>query len=153
MKKTATKTASPKIFIASDHAGFLLKSFLLEKLMKLGFTTVDLGCDSADKSVDYPDFAQKLCKKIAAKSADVGILICGSGIGISIAANRFKHIRAALCHDKISAEMSRRHNDANVICLGARVVGEKKSLDIVKVFLATKFEAGRHERRVAKLSK
>lgn len=153
MKGSTEKKSAKKIFIASDHAGFLLKKFLIAELEKLGFATVDLGCDSGEKSVDYPDFGQKLCKRISPKNDDFGVLVCGSGIGISIAANRFKHIRAALCHNKKSAEMSRRHNDANVICLGARMISEKNALAALKVFLATKFEAGRHEKRVAKLSK
>lgn len=139
-----------KIFIASDHAGFFLKQFLIEELSKLDFAPVDLGCDSAEKSVDYPDYAKKLCKKL---KTEFGILICGSGIGISIAANRFKHIRASLCHDKKSAELARAHNDANVLCLGARVVKNKSALAITKAFLSSKFEGARHERRVKKLSK
>jgi ribose 5-phosphate isomerase B len=147
MKKSSTK----KVFIASDHAGFLLKNFLVEELIKLGFDAVDLGTDSAEKSVDYPDFAQKLAKKISPKSSDFGILICGSGVGICIAANRFKHIRAALCHNVKSAKLARAHNDANVLCLGARVVKNKAALSITKNFLAAKFEGGRHEARVRKL--
>lgn len=138
-----------KILIASDHAGFFLKTFLIEELAKLGFTLVDLGCNSAEKSVDYPDFAHKLAKRL---KNEFGILICGSGIGISIAANRHKNIRAALCHNSESAKMSRRHNDANVLCLGARVVKEKSALTITKTFLSEKFEGERHERRVTKIN-
>lgn len=144
------KSPAQKILIASDHAGFPLKKFLIEQLTELGFKAIDLGCDSAEKSVDYPDYAQKLCKKL---DAEFGILICGSGIGISIAANRFKHIRAALCHNAKSAKLARAHNDANVLCLGARVVKNKTALSIAKAFLSSKFEGARHERRVAKLSK
>lgn len=147
-----SKNTSKKIFIASDHAGFELKEFLITQLAKLEIKTVDLGCTSATKSVDYPDFAQKLAKKIT-KDSDSGILICGSGIGISIAANRFKHIRAALCHNVTSAKLSRAHNNANVICLGARFTKEKSALAMVKAFLNAEFEGGRHERRVDKLSK
>ena len=110
-----------------------------------------MGCDSAEKSVDYPDYAQKLCKKITKKNN--GILICGSGIGISIAANRFKNIRAALCHDVKSAKASRAHNDANVLCLGARVITNKMALAIVKAFFSTEFEGERHAARIKKLSK
>lgn len=146
MKKTPAK----KILIAADHAGFDLKKLLIFELKKMGFEPVDLGTDSATKSVDYPDFAQKLCKKL---KKEFGILICGSGIGISIAANRFKHIRAALCHNVKSAKLTRAHNDANVLCLGSRMISEKTALSIVKAFLNTKFEGERHERRVAKLSK
>jgi ribose 5-phosphate isomerase B len=137
--------------LASDHAGFVLKKFLIEKITKLGFEPIDLGCDSSEKSVDYPDYAQKLCKKITKISN--GILICGSGIGISIAANRFKNIRAALCHDVKSAKSSRAHNDANVLCLGARVISNKTALAIVKAFFSTEFEGERHAARIKKLSK
>lgn len=144
------KLPAQKIFIACDHAGFSLKKFLIEELTKLGLKPVDLGCDSAEKSVDYPDYAQKLCKKL---KTEFGFLICGSGIGISIAANRFKHIRAALCHNVKSAKLSRAHNNANVLCLGARVVKNKAALAIVKAFLTEKFEGERHERRISKLSK
>lgn len=142
--------AVSKILISSDHAGFFLKEFLIDELVKLGFSLVDLGTNSPQKSVDYPDFAQKLSKKL---KTEKGILICGSGIGISIAANRFKHIRAALCHDVESAKLSRAHNDANVLCLGARVVTNKLALSIAKAFLKSEFEGERHERRVKKLSK
>lgn len=141
-----------KIFIASDHAGFDLKQILIQELAKLKINAVDLGCDSAEKSVDYPDFAQKLSKKIK-ENSDFGILVCGSGIGISIAANRFKHIRAALCHNANAAKLSRAHNDANVICLGARMITLKTALVAVKTFLNTEFEDGRHGKRVKKLSK
>ncbi len=145
-----------KILIASDHAGFDLKKFLIEELIKLGLKPVDLGCDSAEKSVDYPDYAQRLCQKMSTKSIikkESGILICGSGIGISIAANRFKHIRAALCHNVQSAKLARAHNDANVICFGARLISNKSALAALKIFLNSDFEKGRHERRVEKLSR
>ena len=147
------KSPAPKIYIASDHAGFALKKFLITESKKNKFQLIDLGCDSAEKSVDYPDYAQKLCKKIKKNSADFGILICGSGIGISIAANRFKHIRAALCHSAKSAKLSRAHNDANILCLGARVVKNSSALSILKAFFTSKFEGERHARRVTKLSK
>jgi len=149
MKKLSAK----KIYIASDHAGFLLKDFLVKELKKARFDVIDLGCDSEEKSVDYPDYAQKLCKKVAEKSSDFGILICGSGVGISIAANRFKHIRAALCHNIKSAKLARAHNDANVLCLGGRIIKNSTALSITRNFLATKFEGGRHEARVRKLSR
>ncbi len=141
------------ILIASDHAGFDLKKFLVEELEEDGFAAIDLGCDSAEESVDYPDFAQKLAKKIIAKKAKFGILVCGSGVGISIAANRFKEVRAALCANAKIAKLSRLHNDANIICLGARLTAPKAALAAVKTFLTTEFEGGRHERRVTKLSK
>lgn len=142
--------AQKKILIASDHAGFPLKNFLIQELVRLGYEPVDLGCDSAEKSVDYPDYADKLCKKL---KDEFGILICGSGIGISIAANRFSHIRAALCHNVKSAKLSRAHNDANTLCLGARFLKDKSALAVTKAFLTSKFEGGRHEQRVAKLGK
>ena len=154
LKKNIKKNLSKnplQVYLASDHAGFALKKFLIEKIIKLGFESIDLGCDSAEKSVDYPDYAQKLCKKITKKNN--GILICGSGIGISIAANRFKNIRAALCHDVKSAKASRAHNDANVLCLGARVINNKMALAIVKAFFSTEFEGERHAARIKKLSK
>ena len=152
MKKSSpSEKNSKKILIASDHAGFVLKQFLIAELTKLGFKLVDLGCDSAEKSVDYPDYANKLCKKISEK--ELGILVCGSGIGISIAANRFKNIRAALCHNAKVAKLARAHNDANVICLGSRIITAKTALAAVKAFLKTDFEEGRHGYRVAKLSK
>lgn len=146
MKKIPEK----KILISSDHAGFSLKKFLIEELTKLGCKPVDLGCNSAEESVDYPDYAEKLSKKI---TTEFGILICGSGVGISIAANRFKHVRAALCHNVKLAKLARAHNDANVISLGARELKNKAALTIVKAFLTTEFEGGRHAARVKKLSK
>jgi ribose 5-phosphate isomerase B len=154
MKKNLPSKKLPnKILIASDHAGFALKKFLIEELSKLSFKTVDLGCDSAEKSVDYPDYAKKLCQKITTKNQLRGILICGSGVGISIAANRFQNIRAALCHSSNVTKLSRAHNDANVLCLGARITKNKPALSIVKAFLSTEFEGARHAARIAKLSK
>ncbi len=123
---------------------------MIDRLSEFGFKVIDLGCYSAEKSVDYPDYAKKLCQKIG---DDFGILICGSGVGISIAANRFGNARAALCHSVKVAKLSRLHNDANVLCLGARIKNEESSLAIAKAFLKTKFEGGRHEKRVAKLGK
>lgn len=147
MKKIAAK----KILIACDHAGFDLKIFLIEELAKLGFETLDLGCNSAEKSVDYPDYAKKLAQKISPQN-QFGILICGSGIGVSIAANRHNHIRAALCYSAKAAKLARAHNNANVICLGARLTNQKTALAAVKSFLTTNFEEGRHGARVEKLS-
>jgi ribose 5-phosphate isomerase B len=146
------KSNSQKIIIACDHAGFDLKEFLIKELSDVGFKILDLGCDSAEKSVDYPDYAKKLCKKITNKNQFKGILICGSGIGVSIAANRFSHIRAALCQNSKTARLARAHNNSNVICLGARIVKPKVALASVKSFLSTDFEQGRHEKRVEKLS-
>ncbi|MCE3254559.1 MAG: RpiB/LacA/LacB family sugar-phosphate isomerase [Rickettsiaceae bacterium] len=139
------------IAIASDHAGFDLKSSIIKTLQNQ-YNIVDCGCDSAEISVDYPDFAKKVAEKITSKEVDFGILICGSGIGISIAANRFKTVRAALCHNEETAKLARQHNDANVLCIGARIVEEPSIIKMVETFLTTKFEAGRHTKRVEKLS-
>lgn len=139
------------IAIACDHAGFELKSVLKDDLEEQGYSVIDLGTKNAD-SVDYPDYAYRLAKALREGQADQGVLVCGSGIGISIAANRFKEIRAALVHDALGARMCRQHNDANVICFGGRMIGEEVALDCLKTFLATEFEGGRHARRVDKLS-
>ncbi len=146
------KDNGKQITIASDHAGFDLKSVIIKELNHQ-YQIIDLGCDNSEDSVDYPDFAKKLAEKIIKKEADFGILICGSGIGISIAANRFKEVRAALCHNQKTAKLSRQHNNANVLCLGARIINEANAIKIVKVFLNTNFEGGRHNKRVEKLSK
>ena len=139
------------IAIACDHAGFDLKSTLKDELESQGFSVVDLGTNG-DESVDYPDFAFLLVSAIANGKADQGILVCGSGIGISIAANRHPNIRAALVHDALGARMCRLHNDANVICFGGRMIGIEVALDCLKTFLQTEFEGGRHAQRVDKMS-
>lgn len=138
------------IALASDHAGFDLKTSVAKELSEK-YNVVDLGCDNSQISVDYPDFAKKLAEKIIKKEADFGILICGSGIGVSIAANRFKEIRAALCHNQKTSELARKHNNANVLCLGARMIEKEIAIDAVNVFLNTEFEGGRHIARVEKL--
>lgn len=138
-----------KIAIAADHGGVELKEALKKKFSSLGLT--DLGTHGND-SVDYPDFGAALARKVAAGEFERGILICGSGIGISIAANKIKGIRAALCHNAYTAEMARKHNDANVIAMGGRVVDEKTAAEMVEIFLNTAFEGGRHARRVEKLN-
>ena len=138
-----------EIIIASDHAGFELKEFLKTSLNKHNF--IDLGTDS-DKSVDYPDFGYKAAKAIASGKADFGIVICGSGIGISIAANREPKVRCALCVNEQMASLARQHNNANILALGARYTGNIEALNIVTTFLNTEFEGGRHEGRVNKLS-
>ncbi len=139
------------IVIASDHPGFSLKSVLKKELADLGYSVLDLGTDGP-QSVDYPDFAYALAAAIKEGKAKRGVLVCGSGIGISIAANRHPEIRAAMVHDALGARMTRLHNDANVICFGARMIGQDVALDCLKVFLETEFEGGRHVRRVEKLS-
>lgn len=139
------------IAIASDHAGLELKSALSDQLTGLGFTVLDLGTNSTD-SVDYPDFADAMADALDTGPARRGVLICGTGIGISIAANRHRHVRAALCHNATDARLSRQHNDANVLVLGARTLGAEVAADCLKTFLATDFEGGRHQRRVSKMS-
>ena len=139
------------IAIASDHAGVELKSLLKKDLGEAGFSVLDLGTEGAG-SVDYPDFAHKLAETIRAGAALRGVLVCGSGIGISIAANRHPEVRAALVHDALGARLARQHNDANVICFGGRMIGPEVARDCLKVFLATPFAGGRHAERVAKIT-
>jgi ribose 5-phosphate isomerase B len=136
--------------LANDHGGYALALTLMRHLDAVGVAYRHFGTDS-DASVDYPDFAKPACLAVASGECERGILICGTGIGMSIAANKVRGIRAALCHETFSAEMTRRHNDANVLCLGARVTGDELALRIVDVFLATDFDGGRHAARVAKL--
>jgi ribose 5-phosphate isomerase B len=138
------------IALASDHAGFELKEALKGVLGELGMDLLDLGTNGP-ASVDYPDFADRLAAALSDGKAKRGILVCGTGIGISIAANRHRHVRAALVHDMTSARLTRLHNDANVLCLGARVTGVDVAKDCLRVFLGTDFEGGRHQSRVAKL--
>ena len=135
------------IAIASDHGGFELKQQLIEHFAAKGQILEDLGTCSTD-SCDYPDIAKKMAKNILNHQNELGILICGTGIGISMAANKVKGIRAACCSDYFSAKYTRLHNDANVLCLGARVIGAGAALELVDVFLNTEFEGGRHQRRV-----
>ncbi len=139
------------VAIASDHAGVELKSMLKKELDQAGYVILDLGTEGP-QSVDYPDFADKLARAIREGEAKRGVLVCGSGIGISIAANRHPEVRAALVHDALGARMSRQHNDANVICFGGRMIGPDVARDCLKVFLSTTFEGGRHAARVAKLT-
>lgn len=136
--------------IANDHAGLPLKALALDTIRALGHDVIDLGTNTAD-SVDYPDFAHALALKIAAGEADRGVLICGSGIGVSIAANRHKGVRAALCTEPLSAALSRQHNDANVLCMGARISGAALAEAMIRAFDATAYEGGRHQRRVDKI--
>ena len=135
------------IAIGCDHGGLALKQDILQFLAHTEHEINDLGCYS-EESVDYPDLANRVCEVIKNGASSCGILICGTGIGMSIAANRHRHIRAALCHEAFTARMSREHNDANVLCLGGRVLGGSLALDIVRVWLATEFTGGRHLRRI-----
>ena len=138
-----------KVYIASDHAGYPLKKLIIKEfLSKKRINFQDLGTNS-EKSVDYPNFAKKLCKNINKNS--MGILICGSGIGVSISANRHKHIRASLCHNVNSARMTRKHNDSNVICLQGRPFVKKRIFAMLNAYFDTEFEKGRHTRRVEQL--
>ena len=140
------------VAVASDHAGFDLKEILKRDLQAAGHDVLDLGTDST-QSVDYPDFGQALAEAVAAGKASRGVLVCGTGIGISIAANRNPKIRAALVHDVTSARLSREHNDANVVAFGQRLIAAEIAREALKVFHSTGFEGGRHAGRVAKLSK
>ena len=139
-----------KIFISSDHAGFKLKEAIKVylKLKKIKF--YDLGPNN-DNSVDYPDYAHKVAKKVKLNKKNIGILVCGSGTGMNIAANKHKNIRAAQCFDLKSTKLSRLHNDANIITLGSRLLTKKKALSFISVFLNTKFEGGRHSKRIRKI--
>ena len=139
-----------KLYIASDHAGFTLKEYLKKKLSKkIKFD--DQGPHSDEISVNYPDFAHKLCKKVSKNSLNMGILICGSGMGMAMAANRHKKIRAALCYSVENTKLSRLHNNANVITLGARLINKNIAMKCINTFLKTKFEGGRHLKRVKKI--
>ncbi|MDD5758142.1 MAG: ribose 5-phosphate isomerase B [Desulfobulbaceae bacterium] len=136
-----------KVAIGCDHGGIELKRQIVRQLEHDQVQVLDLGCD-ASESVDYPLFARAVCATVLNGEADFGILLCGTGIGMSMVANRFKGIRAALCHELFTARMSREHNDANVLCLGARVVGPGLALEMVKTWLSTGFGGGRHLRRI-----
>ena len=139
-----------KIAIGNDHAGVEFKNKLIQKLRSKGYEIMNVGTDTLD-SVDYPDIAKKVSGKVLDGEVNFGILICGTGIGISIAANKIKGIRAALCHNEYTAKLARLHNDANIIALGARVLGEDLGLACVETFINTEFEGGRHARRVGKI--
>ena len=139
------------VAVASDHAGFFLKEQIVEELEQAGYDVVDLGTDSED-SVDYPDFGKKMAEAIESEKAERGVIVCGTGIGIAMAANRSKAVRAAVCHDVTSTRLARAHNDANVLALGARLIGTEVAKECLNVFLATEFDGGRHAGRVEKLS-
>lgn len=134
-----------KIALAADHAGYELKNHLITYLTEKGYDCVNLGTDTAD-SVDYPVYANALCEKILSGECEKGILVCGTGIGMSIAANRHKGIRAALCYEEKCVELTRQHNNANVLCLGARIIDEKTAENLVDTFFSTDFLGGRHEK-------
>ncbi len=140
-----------KIVVAADHGGFVLKESIKSKLLRAGHDVVDVGC-SSNEAVDYPDYAIKAVASIQTGECRRGILVCGTGIGMSIAANRHRFIRAANCFDVATARLSREHNDANILCLGARMLEQDVALQIVTTWLATEFTGGRHQQRIAKFS-
>ena len=139
-----------KICIASDHAGYELKEKIKDCLIKKSISVIDLGPFTSD-SVDYPDYAKKVAKRLIARKSDAGILICGTGTGMAITANKFKGIRAAQCSSKVSTILSRQHNNSNIICLGSRMLKYKEAFKYVTYFLNTKFEKGRHLKRINKI--
>ena len=135
------------IFIASDHAGFNLKKAIVKKYSKK-LRIMDMGTNNSKKSVNYPDYAHKLCLKVSKKKSNIGVLVCGSGMGMAMSANKHKKIRAALCYSVKNAKLSRLHNDANIITLGSRLTSKNKAFNCLNAFLNTKFEGGRHRKRV-----
>lgn len=140
-----------KVVIASDHRGVRMKSQVLQRLQELGAETVDLGPQD-ETPVDYPDFAAPVAGRVSRGEADRGILICGTGAGMCIAANKFRGVRAVTCHDETTAEVTRRHNDANVLCLSADLISEKRLGHMLELWLKTEFEGGRHARRLQKVA-
>lgn len=141
-----------RIVLGADHGGYELKNIIKEHLLSLGASVTDVGTDSAE-SCDYPIYADKLCGVLLDGGADLGILVCGTGIGMSIAANKHAGIRAACCSDTFSARLTRLHNDANVLCIGARVVGSGLALDLIDAFIGAEFEGDRHLRRLSMIEK
>ena len=139
-----------KVALCSDHAGYELKRTIIEYLNGRGIATEDFGTDSAD-SCDYPDYAGKAAKAVASGMCDRGIVVCGTGIGVSITANKVKGIRCALCHDVFSAKATRAHNDTNMIAMGQRVIGEGLAIEILSAWLEGEYEGGRHDQRIAKM--
>ena len=139
-----------KICISSDHAGFKLKESIKDFLINKNISIIDLG-PMNDNSVDYPDYAKRLSNRVKSKKSDIGILVCGSGTGMAMSANKIKGIRAAVCYNLRSTRLSRQHNDANIISIGSRLTKKDIALKLVSVFLKTKFEGGRHQRRVKKI--
>lgn len=144
------EVVKPKIVMACDHGGFRLKEYIRKYLESKGYTVEDVGIHS-EKSVDYPDMAELGAKKIINEECKFGIFICGTGIGISIAANKIRGIRAALCHNEFMARATRAHNDANVLCLGGRVIGRELALSICDAFINSRFDGGRHQIRIEKI--
>ncbi|MGL4403461.1 MAG: ribose 5-phosphate isomerase B [Fusobacteriaceae bacterium] len=140
-----------KIALGADHGGYELKNILMNHLVNKGYEIIDFGTNSAD-SVDYPNFAKAVGESVTSGETQLGILVCGTGIGISIAANKIKGVRCALCTNTTMARLTREHNDANILALGGRIVGDVLALEMVETFLSTKFEDGRHSKRVGLIS-
>ncbi len=144
------KSLFKSVCISSDHAGFRLKEIIKDFLIEKNISIIDLG-PMNDGSVDYPDYARKVSNRIKSKKSDIGILVCGSGTGMAISANKVKKIRAAVCYNLKSTRLSRLHNNANIIAIGSRLTSKKTALKLISVFLETKFEGGRHQRRINKI--
>ena len=136
--------------MASDHAGFVLKEIIKNKLTKEKIKVIDLG-PKTNMSVDYPDYAKKVARNVSSKKTNMGILVCGSGTGMAMSANKFRKIRAAVCYNSVSTRLSRTHNNANILALGSRLTNKKEALKLVNIFLSTKFEGGRHLKRIKKI--
>ena len=136
--------------MASDHAGFVLKEIIKNKLTKKKIKVIDLG-PKTNMSVDYPDYAKKVARNVSSKKTNMGILVCGSGTGMAMSANKFRKIRAAVCYNSVSTRLSRTHNNANILALGSRLTKKKQAIKLVNIFLSTKFEGGRHLRRTKKI--
>ena len=136
--------------MASDHAGFVLKEIIKNKLTKEKIKVIDLG-PKTNMSVDYPDYAKKVARNVSSKKTNMGILVCGSGTGMAMSANKFRKIRAAVCYNSVSTRLSRTHNNANILALGSRLTNKREALKLVNIFLSTKFEGGRHLRRIKKI--
>jgi len=139
-----------KISLASDHAGFVLKEIIKNKLTKEKIKVIDLG-PKTNMSVDYPDYAKKVARNVSSKKTNMGILVCGSGTGMAMSANKFRKIRAAVCYNSVSTRLSRTHNNANILAIGSRLTKQKEAIKLVNIFLSTKFEGGRHLRRTKKI--
>ena len=144
------KSLFKKISLASDHAGFVLKEIIKNKLTKEKIKVIDLG-PKTNMSVDYPDYAKKVARNVSSKKTNMGILVCGSGTGMAMSANKFRKIRAAVCYNSVSTRLSRTHNNANILALGSRLTKQKEAIKLVNIFLSTKFEGGRHLRRTKKI--
>ena len=151
MRSNNSRYLVRNVIIAADHAGVILKKHISKYLLRKGFKVNDIGTNNLYKSVDYPDYAKKVGNRIKQKKSDAGILVCGSGTGMSISANKIRGIRAANCFNKKSSYLCRSHNNVNVLCLGARIINKNDVMKIINTFLTTKFEGGRHKRRVNKI--